>query len=423
MRLKIWLFVFLLLATTRVKAETKEKTKVFIECARTWLCDYDYLKTELAMVDFVRDRFIADVHVLVKTEFASSGSEQNTIEFIGQNNFAKRNDTLVYYNSANVSDDEKRKNMLRQVQLGLIQYVIHSGIAADITINYVKPLLADTAKKEEEKDPWNYWIMSLGSSGFFDGDANYSSQSLYSYVNADRETDKTKTNLGFSYSYRRNEFKISDDETVVRETPQTNAYANYIRKINSHWGYGIFSSFAKSEFSNLDMKLNFMPKIEYDVFPYKDFNSQRIVISYGFGGQYNDYLDTTIFFKTKESLLIQEASVINSITKPWGSINVGAFYNNYLMDLKKYSLSFSGSVNWNIFKGFKFAVGGSYDITRNLIQLPKRGATRDEVLLQQRQLNTAYSYFFGVGFSYQFGSKFNNYINPVFKGLSWSLNF
>ena len=82
----------------------------------------------------------------------------------------------------------------------------------------------------------------------------------------------------------------------------------------------------------------------------------------------------------------------------------------------------AGAVNWNIFKGFKFAVGGSYNITHNLIQLSKQGATRDEVLLQQKQLNSQYCYFFGVGITYQFGSKFNNYINPAFKGLSWSLN-
>ena len=111
------------------------------------------------------------------------------------------------------------------------------------------------------------------------------------------------------------------------------------------------------------------------------------------GWAYNNYNDTTIFFKTKETLFVQNASIISSFTKPWGNINVGAFYNSYLHDLSKYSLSFSGSVNWNIFKGFKFAIGGSYDITHNLIQLSKQGATRDEVLLQQRQLNSQYSYF------------------------------
>jgi len=420
---KIIHVLFLLLIAQLAFAQPNAKTKVFIECTSTWLCDFDYLRTELSMVDFVRDRFIADVHVQVNTQYTSSGSEQNTIVFKGQNTFLNQDDTLTYFNESTLSDDDKRKKMAKSVTLGLIKYISHTETADNIVITYNKPAESDTLNLKKQIDPWNYWIISLGTSGFFNGDANYKSQSINGYIYADRETEKTKTNIGVSYNYSKNEFVISETETVVKENPQTNGYVNHINKINQHWGYGIFTSYAKSEFSNYDIKLSAIPKIEYDVFKYKDFNSQRVVISYGVGVQYNNYKDTTIFFKTKETLLLQDAAIISSLTKPWGNINVGAFYNSYLHDLKKFSLSFSGSVNWNIFKGFKFAVGGNYNITRNLIQLSKQGATRDEVLLQQKQLYSKYCYFFGVGISYQFGSKFNNYINPAFKGLSWGLNF
>ena len=404
-------------------AQPNPKTKVFIECTRSWLCDFDYLRTELGMVDFVRDRFIADVHVQVNTQFTSSGSEQNTITFKGQNSFLNQDDTLSYFNASTLSDDERRIKMVKSVALGLMKYISHTEAANNIVITYNKPAEADTLNPEKQNDPWNYWIMSLGANGFFDGDANYSSESINSYINADRETDKTKTNIGLSYYYRKNKFVVSDEETVVTENPQTNGYVNFINKINEHWGYGIFTSIMSSEFSNYDIRMRLTPKVEYDVFKYKEFNNQRLVISYGLGPQYNNYRDTTIFFKTEETLLVQDAAIISSFNKPWGNVNVGAFYNSYLNDLTKFSLSFSGSVNWNIFKGLKFAVGGNYDITRNLIQLSKEGATRDEVLLQQKQLNSQYSYFFGVGLSYQFGSKFNNFINPAFKGLNWNLNF
>jgi len=420
---KILPTLILLLAAQLSFTQPSPKTRVFIECTRSWLCDFDYLRTELGMVDFVRDRFIADVHVQVNTQFTSSGSEQNTVVFKGQNTFLNMDDTLSYFNASTLSDDEKRKNMVKCVTLGLIKYISHSEAASNIVITFNKPADADTLSIKKQKDPWNYWILSLGANGFFDGDANYTSESIYGYINADRETEETKTNIGFSYNYQKNKFVVSDEETVVTEKPQTRAYFDFIDKIDEHWSYGIFTSYLKSEFSNYDIRLSLVPKVEYDVFKYREFNSERLVFSYGAGVQYNNYRDTTIFYKTEETLLVQDASVINSITKPWGSINVGAFYNSYLYDLSKFSLSFSGSVNWNIFKGFKFAVGGSYEIIRNLIQLSKEGATRDEVLLQQKQLNSQYSYFFGVGISYQFGSKFNNYINPAFKGLNWSLNF
>jgi hypothetical protein len=38
----------------------------------------------------------------------------------------------------------------------------------------------------------------------------------------------------------------------------------------------------------------------------------------------------------------------------------------------------------------------------------------EEVLLQRRQLETGYSYFFSVGLSYTFGSIFTNVVNPRF---------
>ncbi len=420
---RLFITSLLIISTTYLQAQSQtSKAKAYIECSKQWLCDNDYLRTELGMVDFVRDRFIADIHVQINTEFTSNNSEQNTVVFKGQKQYANQNDTLYYSNSGIATDDDKRKQMVKTIKLGLIHFIKNTTAANDIVITYNKPATTNTTTSKT-KDPWNTWIMSIGSSGFFNGDANYKNENINNYINADRETEKTKTNIGVNYQYSKNEFIISDSEKIVRETPTTEFNIRHIIKVNEHFGYGIFANYRKEIFSNLDARVNVAPKIEYSIYPYKKFNNNRIVLSYGIGLQHNNYKDTTIFFKTNENLLQQSAAIISSFVKPWGTVALGAFYNSYLIDLKKYSLNFSGSVNWNIFKGFKFGVGGNYDITRNLIELRKGGASRDQVLTQQQQLNTAYSYFFGIGFTYQFGSKFNNFINPAFKGHNWSLNF
>ena len=111
---KIIQVLILLLIAQLSFAQSSTKTKVFIECTNMWLCDFDYLRTELSMVDFVRDRFIADVHVQVNTQFTSSGSEQNTIIFKGQNTFLNQDDTLTYFNESALSDDDKRKKMAKR---------------------------------------------------------------------------------------------------------------------------------------------------------------------------------------------------------------------------------------------------------------------------------------------------------------------
>ncbi|NOZ55257.1 MAG: hypothetical protein GXO73_00510, partial [Calditrichaeota bacterium] len=50
------------------------------------------------------------------------------------------------------------------------------------------------------------------------------------------------------------------------------------------------------------------------------------------------------------------------------------------------------------------------------LSLPKKGASREEVLLRRRMLATTYSYFVSFGVSYTFGSIYTNIVNPRFGG-------
>ena len=126
--------------------------------------------------------------------------------------------------------------------------------------------------------------------------------------------------------------------------------------------------------------------------------------------------------KTKEVLLRQGAGVIASFTKDWGNINIGAFWNNYLNDLSKNRFFLGGAVSWNVFKGFKFSVGGNYELVHDQLSIPKLGASRDDLLTQRILIASSYSYFMGVGFSYTFGSIYNSQVHPTFRGLNFNLS-
>ena len=65
-----------------------------------------------------------------------------------------------------------------------------------------------------------------------------------------------------------------------------------------------------------------------------------------------------------------------------------------------------------LFRGFTLNVEGSYSRVRDQIYLAAGGATDEEVLLRVRRLQTGYRYRTLVGFSYQFGSIFNDVVNP-----------
>jgi hypothetical protein len=103
-----------------------------------------------------------------------------------------------------------------------------------------------------------------------------------------------------------------------------------------------------------------------------------------------------------------------SARQPWGQVNVSVDLSQYFTLESKYRAESWGSVNLKVGKGLSLRVGGGGSFIRDQISLPKGEATRDEVLVRQRQLATSYDYSVFFGLSYTFGSIYNNIVNPRF---------
>jgi hypothetical protein len=422
---RLFLVLILMNSLNNLFAQSNDKLKVYLECNQQWLCDMDFLRNEMTAVDFVRDRFLCDIQIISNVQF-TNGGESNTLRFMGQKAYEGKLDTITYYNDVTATDDIKRKKMLKNIQLTLIPYLMKLNQTDDIEVTIKSN--ATSTKKEDKKDPYNLWQFTIGSSGFFDGDKNYSSANINNNISAGRETSKNKFILEIFNNINRNRFVIfREDGSVAEKIPVKNdrqgAFARYTKKLNEHWGLGLQSNFRRSVFDNIDLSIGVLPQIEYSFSPYSKFNDQRFIISYGIGARHQNYRDTTIYLKTKETLMRHSISAVASVTKPWGTLNLGADWSNYFDDWAKNNFSLQGSVSWNIFQGFKFSVGGSFEVIHDQISLPKLDASRDDLLTKRRLIATSYQYFGGVGFSYTFGSIFNSQVNPTFRGLNWGLNF
>jgi len=68
----------------------------------------------------------------------------------------------------------------------------------------------------------------------------------------------------------------------------------------------------------------------------------------------------------------------------------------------------------HLFKGFSLELRGNYSMIHNQLSLQKSAVSQEEVILQQRQLETQYSYWGTVGINFTFGSIYNNIVNPRF---------
>ncbi len=121
-----------------------------------------------------------------------------------------------------------------------------------------------------------------------------------------------------------------------------------------------------------------------------------------------------MYDKIKENLLSHSLSTALNFTQPWGNLYTSLSWKNYLHDWYKNAASFDAGAEIRVFKGFSVNFNLGIQFIRNQLNLPKVGASEEEILTRQRVLATSYSYYSWFGVNYRFGSIFNNVVNPRF---------
>src|SRR5438477_6268380 len=101
---------------------TAPALNVFLDCERMF-CDFDYFRTEMTWVNWVRDRAVADVHILVSTQETGAGGSEYTLNFIGLRAFAGLQDTLKYVAPPTATRDEGRKGIEQILKVGLVRFM------------------------------------------------------------------------------------------------------------------------------------------------------------------------------------------------------------------------------------------------------------------------------------------------------------
>lgn len=386
--------------------------KIFIDCG---YCDMNYIKEQIPIVNYVRDRKDADVHVLSTSQRTGSNGYDYTLYFIGENGYAAVKDTIKYTTFGTDSDDQTREKMVRALKLGLVKYVSKSKVSDQMNITFKAPQSNSTTNKEE--DPWDYWLFRISTNGSFNGEKSYKYLSLNTSVSANRTTEDLKLNFSLSNNYNQSKY-IYDEEGVeesyldIRRSQYANA--SLVKAIDNHWSWGVWLGASSSTYSNIDFGFSLAPGIEYNIFPYSESNEKQLRLEYKVSGLHHKYVEETFYFKKKESLLEHSLGATLSLIRPWGSASFGSEVRNYLDDFENFSYNFYTSLSLKLFKGFSLSLFADYSKYGKQITLPYVGATREEVLLRRKQLETSYYYYAYVGISYSFGSIFNNAVNPRF---------
>ncbi len=378
--------------------------KVNLDCN---FCDHDYIRQEINYVDYVRDQGDADVHIFFVRNATGSGGRVYEISFFGKNDFEDSFYKLELTTGTLDSPDEIRAKIKETIAAGLVPYLYNSKSGYDISVSNEVSSLSENEQEVPVKDPWNYWVFEISAAADFEWESQEKNIEYEYNLEADRITDKYR----FSHDlYSETNNKTIQDTINIKVTRSYYA-GRLIKSLNENWSAGVFTRLESNSFRNIDLMSRSTLAIEYNVFPWSELSKKQFTINYHIGYLYQKYTTLTIFDKGEDLIPIHSVRAEVRFNQPWGTIFNRLEYAQFIDNAERKNLDWEFNVNVRLFKGLAARVSGGYEIVRDQVNLAKGETTFEDIITKQREVATAFDAYLRVGFSYTFGSIFNNAVN------------
>ena len=385
-----------------------EALRVFVDCFQ---CDFDHFRREVEFVSYVRDRAVAQLHVLVTSQNTGGGGTEHTFFFIGQQNFAGREDTLRWVAPQNATEDEERAGMTRTFALGLVPFAARTAAGRDLAVSY-EPERQEAPAVAAAQDPWNLWVFRTRLGGSFEGESRSSSWSLDGSLSASRTTDVLKLDFRASLDYSEDRFELSDSTEFVSTTRDWEFEGLAVWSVGTHWSAGLNTELRSETRLNHRFAATTAPALEYSLFPYSESTRRQITVLYTVGPSFFDYQEITLFDQLRETRMEQQLEVSAEFQQPWGDVDGSIEWANFMSDFAQHRIDLNGGIEVRLFRGFNVDVRGNVARIKNQIYVPREDIPDEEILLRRRELGTDFEYELELGLSFTFGSVFNNVVNP-----------
>lgn len=381
--------------------------RVFLDCEG---CDERYIRRQITFVSYVRDRMQADVHVLGTLRSTGGGGRRYTLEFIGQKEYSGSRFHLTYTTEATDTDVEIEDGLVSTLEIGLAPFAHASANGSQLDVTYENGAESEASPSQQVDDPWNHWVFEVDLGGGIEDEKSQSEYSLDLGLEADRVTALWRTRNQLEIEYDRNVFE-RDDETISSLSRSTDFETSSVRSISEHWSIGAFGDVRSNTFRNMALGVQLTPALEYNVFPYQVADRKELTIAYRIGPRRLDYREETVFGRTEQVVGEQALDISLDLEQRWGSVYVGVEGSHYLHDFEKNRVEFNSWMSLRLIEGLALQMGLQADLIHDQLHIPKGDASLEEVLLRRRDLLTTYEYEVNVGFSYTFGSIYNNVVN------------
>ena len=395
-----------------ITIDRKLALNIYLDCTN---CDMNYFRENLTIVNYVREPDLADVHIQVTTLTTGSGGTEYNLLYLGRKRFQNLNDTVVFCLSPDQTYEETRQMLLKKIQLGLVPYIMKTAYASHLYLT-VDNIAGVPIKK---KDPWKKWMFEVyGSASLFN--EKYTKSLFINtnlYISKVTPEIKFESNSNMTYNETHiDNLPLSDSETYSYNAFQRNLSTRnlLVKSMGEHFGIGGLANFRNSKLHNIDFQVKVGPAIEYNLFKYSNAAQKQLRFLYFLGYELINYDELTIYNKLNDFLCSHNLRILFTYVKPWGYFNASLYGLNYLNNFSLFSLGASTLTNIRIIKGLSFNVSCGLNMYRDQIGLKKGLADLEDLLTQQREIASDYSFNISFGISIRFGSTSNNVVNPRF---------
>jgi hypothetical protein len=399
-------------------ANGTETLYVYLDCERS--CDFDYIRRTIPYVNYIRDRVGADVHVLITSQSTGSGGRNYELQFIGLDELSEMRDLHTYTSDVNQTEAERRDGLTNAIASGLVRFLLTTDVGASIQVSvpieevHEAPDLLD----EPQEDPWDYWVFRVSIDGDLEGEENEKEYRVNTRLSADRVTEGWKIGFSGRFNYRESKFDLSSG--TVRSTRRDGSmFGQVVKSISDHWSAGITSWSNTSSQRNTDLSVSVSPTVEFAFFPYAESSTRDFRARYEINFRHNRYEELTVYNETEQTMMQNQLMVFGNFRQPWGSAGARLSLESYVTDFEQslfdlYNISLRTNMDVRIARGLSVNFNAEVSSVHDQIWLPQRQSDDEEILLGNAVLPTSFDYEFGFGFSYRFGSIYNNVVNPRF---------
>jgi len=402
-----------------------DRVSVFLDCASRF-CDLTYFRTELPWVNWVRIPEGADVHLIMTSQATGSGGREYQFDFIGNGDFGYE-EQLAHQASPTDTDRETLDEIARTLGVGLLYFAATNGFidSVDGFDEIVDVLDIDSEELDpgervvtvqEVEDPWDFWVFRLGGRTELNGEQTRQTRRIDGNFSASRVTPTWKMNFRGNVNYNQREIDLADESTFTDSRTDWGFSHLIAYSLAEHWSVGVQGEMRRIVRFNQAFRAEMTPALEYSFFPYEEATRRALTVFYQIGPAYRSYLEETVFGQMEETRWEQSLEFELSQRQPWGDASISMTGSHFLHDIDLYNVRLGGDIDFRIARGVSINAEGNISWVNDQIYLSAEGATDAEALLNLQQRSQDFNYSLQLGFSFQFGSIYNNVVNNRFQG-------